>query len=89
MAHSDGSAVSSENPLVLFLLHTLEAIAVFLIVALPAVGIDFFVKWLTKMGISPMVVYGLTLAEYGIFLDDLALFFYYLVINVWRIARRV
>jgi len=57
-----------------FFFETLTGIAIFGIIALAAVGLSFFVKFLDVNGIDPVIVVCLKGAEYAIFFMDIILF---------------
>ena len=72
-------------PLVEFAVHILTGTGIFLVIATPAVLLDFFLKWLpTLFGVSDFILYGLILAKKALFIADLVLFLVYLINTGWR-----
>ena len=67
-----------------FLLHTLVATAIFILIATPAVGLNLLISWLTSLKVGFWIIYGLTIAEYGLFVADICLYFWFL----WRTGIR-
>jgi len=63
-----------------FLIETITGIFVFVIIAIAAVALSYFVIFLKSHGVDVVIIVGLTIAEYGIFTVDLILFFRFL----WR-----
>jgi hypothetical protein len=72
-----------------FGIHSFVGTSLFAVVATPAVGCDFAVKWLAQQQVSAYVVYGLYGAEGTLFACDLALFLTFLVRTSFRHARRL
>ena len=54
--------------------HTLIGTLMFLVLALAAVGLAFVVKGFTRIGVDWLLVLGLRIAEYTLFIVDWALF---------------
>jgi hypothetical protein len=67
------------------LVHIVIGIIIFGAIALPAVGLDFLVVWLSSKGVSTPIIWGLEFAEYFLYLVDLIL----LVVFVWKTAVRI
>ncbi|MCI5135238.1 MAG: hypothetical protein D3920_09245 [Candidatus Electrothrix sp. AW2] len=60
--------------LVEFLIETLIGISIFVIIAIAAVVLSFFVAYLKDSGVDPVITTGLTIGEYFIFTCDIFLF---------------
>lgn len=71
-------------PLWEFFLHTLVGSGFFVLIAIPAVAIDYLVAWLEGQQVARGVLLGLTFGEYMLFLVDLMLF----LIFLFRAAAR-
>lgn len=69
-ARSEGTVSAPRK----FLVETLTGIAIFSIIAGAAVGLSFFVKFLETNNVDVVVIVGLKIAEYAIFVVDLILF---------------
>lgn len=72
-----------------FLVHALVGTLIFLIIATPAVGLDFLIKWLASQDVSDIIIYGLKGAEYALFFVDLVLFVVFLVRTAWVHAKKM
>ena len=72
-----------------FGVHSFVGTSLFAVVAMPAVGCDFAVKWLAQQQVSPYVIYGLHGAEGMLFICELALFITFLIRASVRHARRL
>jgi hypothetical protein len=67
-----------------FLAEALAATLSFLVIAAAAISLSFLVHYLEKIDVDIVIVAGLTLAEYLLFLADLTLFFRF----VWKTVYR-
>jgi hypothetical protein len=56
----------------------------FTLVALPAIGLNFFVGWLEKVGVSALIQWGLLACEYLLFVVDALLFAVFIVRQAWK-----
>lgn len=72
-----------------FLVHVFVGTIIFVVIAAPAVGLDFLVKWLEGLGVSSVILYGLKGAEWLLFFADLALFAFFIVRTVWVSAKKM
>lgn len=93
-AHSHGTEGNSSTPPFWhvpseFGFHILIGSLIFVLIALPAVGLGLVVKWLETMTGDRIVTMGLRAAEYGIFGTDLVLFGVYLTRTTWRAMKRL
>jgi hypothetical protein len=71
--------------LVEFAVHILTGTGIFLVIAMPAVLLDFFLQWLpTLFRVSDFILFGLILAKKALFIADLVLFLVYLINTGWR-----
>jgi hypothetical protein len=60
--------------------HTSVGTLIFVLVTIPAWGLNVYVKWLAGQGLNPLLVTGIEMAEYFLFIVDLLLF-------SWFVAR--
>jgi hypothetical protein len=67
-----------------FFIETIVAIAIFLIIGAAAVGLSYIVKYLDSHGVDIVIVTGLKIVEYAIFVTDVVLFGRFL----WKTGRR-
>ena len=77
------------SPLHEFAVHACTGTLVFCIIAIPAIGIGFVVKWLSGLGVPDVILNGIVLGEYALFGVDLALFIYFLFVSAYRAARKL
>ena len=77
------------TPLWEFLTHVLLATAIFVLIALAGVALDLFSQWLTTLKVSSVILIGLQLAKYTLFVTDICLFEVYLVRTAWRTLSRL
>ncbi len=70
-----------------FLLEIMTGVITFMIIAIAAVLLSYFVNLLKDYNIDPIIIYGLTLVEYLIFIVDIVLFLRFLwltFIRTWK-----
>ncbi|MCH8959880.1 MAG: hypothetical protein IH820_00765 [Bacteroidetes bacterium] len=72
-----------------FLVHVIVGILIFVVIAAPAVGLDFLIGWLENKSVGKLIIYGLKFAEYTLFFVDLALFAWFVVRTAWRSAKKM
>jgi hypothetical protein len=72
-----------------FGLHTIVGTLIFALISLPAIALNLFVTWLERFSISPIVTYGMEIAEYTIFGADLVLFVWFIVRTALKAGRRM
>ncbi len=72
-----------------FLVHVIVGILIFVVIAAPAVGLDFLIAWLENKSVGKLIIYGLKFAEYTLFFVDLALFSWFVVRTAWRSAKKM
>lgn len=77
------------KPLVEFLIQVILGSLLFVIIFAPAVGLNFLVKWLSAQGITSLLVYIVTAAEYILVLIDLAVYVAFLLRTAWRSILRM
>ena len=61
-------------PLYEFFLHVTVGTGIFIVIALPAIGLSLLVEYWTGVGIDQLILYGLTGVKYLLFAVDLILF---------------
>ena len=76
------------KPLHEFAVHATVGTLIFVIIAIPALLLNVCINWLSSRNFSPIVIYGLELAEYTLFGVDLLLFIIFLARAAWRTIRR-
>jgi len=67
--------------------HVAIGTLLFIVVALPAIGLDYLVTELPKLGVSSRIVIGLEVAEYTLFGVDLILFLCAVFRTGWRLLK--
>lgn len=73
--------------LVEFACHVFVATLIFLLMALPAVGLDFLLQWLESFKINGLILRGLSLVKKAVFVVDLLLFLICLANMSWHFLR--
>jgi len=76
-------------PLWEFLTHVVVGTCIFVIIGMPAVGLDILVRWLSGQGINNIVIYGLKIGEYTLFFIGLGLFVIFLVRTAWQTYKKL
>jgi large-conductance mechanosensitive channel len=72
-----------------FIVESLVAVIIFVVIASVAVGLSLTTKALTARQIDGYIVLGLQLTEYVLFTLDLLLFNYFMIVNSIRTLRRL
>jgi len=72
-----------------FLVHILVATILFGLIATPAVGLSFLIKWLETNQVSEVILIGLELMEYAIFFADIILLLVFLAKSTYRAATKL
>lgn len=67
------------HPLLVLLKETFGGSIIFVVVAIPAIGINYSVHWLERQGIDSVIIVGLTMLEYTLFSVDAMLFIFFIV----------
>lgn len=67
-----------------FLIHVLIGTSLFILIGIPAVGLNFIISQLEDSGASQFILWGLTLCEYLLFSADLILFSVFIVRQTWK-----
>ena len=67
-----------------FAVHAVVGLLIFTVIASAAVALDLFVRSLESHRVNSLIVWGLRVGEYALFLADLLLF----LVFIWRTARR-
>ncbi len=70
-----------------FAVHVILGTLIFTIIAGGAVGLEMITARLEPLGIDRMIMYGLKVAEYAVFLTDLLLFLVFLTRTGVRASR--
>ena len=75
-------------PLV-FLIEVIVGSVIFIIVALPAVGLNYLVHWLEGKGVDSIIISGLTALEYTIFTVDIGLCIFFIVKSAIKAGKEL
>jgi hypothetical protein len=67
-----------------FTVHIFVGIGIFILIAIPAIGLDLLLKWLSTIEISKFILIGLKIAELTIFSLDIILFLMYSANTSWK-----
>lgn len=86
MKSAEAEALSSSwwIPIWEFTVHAVVGTLLFTLVALPAIGLNFFISWLEKVGVSGFIQWGLIACEYLLFVVDVVLFGVFIIRQAWR-----
>jgi len=76
------------TPLWEFFVHVVVGTAMFVAIALPAVGLDILVTSLAAKNISQPILWGLKAAEYGLFGGDVLLFLTFILRTCWKTGSK-
>jgi hypothetical protein len=71
-------------PLIEIATHILGGSVLFIVLAVPAVGLDLLLHWLPTLGVSTFILIGLSAVKVGIFGVDLVLFSVYVINTSWH-----
>ena len=77
------------HPLWEFCMHVTVGTCIFVVITLPAVGLNYFVTWLASKGVDKPVISILYIAEYTLLVLDVALFITFLVRSSWRAFKEM
>ncbi|PZN78975.1 MAG: hypothetical protein DM484_11980 [Candidatus Methylumidiphilus alinenensis] len=76
-------------PLYEFAVHVFVGTLIFIIIALPAVGLNVSIHYLSKLQVDPVVLLGLSVTEYCLFAADLVLFFVFIFSSVLKAGKKL
>lgn len=82
------SAKDSFSALKELAIHVVVGFIAFILVALPAVGLDFLVKFLIKIGVSELLILALTGLEYTVFGLDVLLALFFFTRTIYRMLKK-
>lgn len=74
------------EPLWSFVVHIVVGAALFSVIAAVAVALDFVVRYLSNLGVSPAVIIGLKVTEHSLFSADLILLLVFIVRTSLRVV---
>ncbi len=77
------------RPLLIFLVEIVVASLIFILISLPAVGLNYLVHWLENQGIDSVLILGLTALEYTIFIVDVSLCIFYIVKSAIKAGKEL
>lgn len=72
-----------------FFVHILVATIIFVLIAMPAIGLNLLVHRLATYQIGEPILIGLTIVEYLIFLTDCLLFVVFLAKSIYRVSAKL
>jgi hypothetical protein len=77
------------TPILEFLVHVVVGTLLFLLIAAPAIGLDYLVSWLEALGVARPILWGLMGCEYLLFGADVILFTVFIMRQAWKGARKL
>lgn len=77
------------TPIWEFFIHVSVGTILFVVIAVPAIGLSLSVFWLEQRGVSRAILWGLTGCEYLLFGVDLLLFFLFVLRQGWKALVRL
>ncbi len=75
-------------PLYEYMVHILVGTAIFILVAVPAVGVNFLAGYLSDLGVNNIIIHGLTAFEYLIFGVDVVLFIIFNITTSYKYIKK-
>ena len=72
-----------------FLVHVVIGTSIFIVIAMPAGGLDFLVSWLSSKDINVVIIIGLNVAKFTLFIIDIGLFIVFLIRTAMRTLRNL
>lgn len=72
-----------------FAVHIFVGTAIFILIYLPAVGLNVFIHWLTELNIGEWLVGVLYFAEACLVVGDTVLYLVFIVKTTWRAAKEL
>jgi hypothetical protein len=69
--------------------HVFVGTGMFLLICMPAVGLDLLLRWLPSLGVSNFILTGLTIAKLALFGVDLILFLVYMANAGWLFIKKL
>lgn len=89
MVSEEGNNTSWWKPLLVFFVEILVGSLIFILVSLPAVGLNYLVKWLAEKNVDSVIILGLTALEYTIFAVDVALCLFFIVKSAIKAGKEL
>jgi hypothetical protein len=77
------------SPIWEFAVQAFVGTLLFALIALPAVGLNFLVKYIEREGAAEPLCYGLSLCEYTLFVVDGTVFLVFIVRHGFKSARKL
>lgn len=77
------------TPVIEFLVQIVVGTLLFVLIAAPAIGLDYLVTWLEALGVDRPILWGLTGCEYLLFGADVFLFAVFIVRKAWKGAHKL
>lgn len=76
-------------PILEFLVQVVVGTTLFVLIAAPAIGLDYLVSWLDALGVTRPILWGLMGCEYLLFGADAFLFAVFIVRKAWKGAQKI
>jgi len=86
---ANGRGLAPFEAIARFAGHVFAGVVIFFLIALPALGLHFFIHEFEWDSSSKPLLYGLTVLEYAIFVIDALLFLAYLTVSAYRLFREL
>ncbi len=77
------------SPLWEFAVHVFVGTMLFIIIAIPAIGLSLLTKELEKLEVGRFIILGAQGAEYMMFFIDLIMYAVFLLKTAWRLIQRM
>ncbi|CAG5012163.1 hypothetical protein DYBT9275_05120 [Dyadobacter sp. CECT 9275] len=85
----DGNEGSGWQPYYQFAVHIIVASLIFVLIALAAVGLGYFVHYLEEKKTSAFIIYTLTFVEYLIFIIDVFLYLLQIIEHSLKTGKKL
>ena len=72
-----------------FLTHAMVGMVIFVIVAIPAVALNWFIHWLENRQVDPYIIFVLTLLEKTIFTLDAFLYLVLMIKSMYKAGKEL
>ena len=72
-----------------FAVHVVIGTLLFLIIYMPAIGLNLFVHWLISKDINKFVILLVQSAEYALIICDSVMFLGFLIKTTWRTIKKI
>jgi hypothetical protein len=72
------------SPVLEFLVHTVVGTTLFVLIAAAAIGLGYLVSWLETLRVDRLILWGLMVCEYLLFVADVLFFVVFIVRQAWK-----